>query len=63
MEDLSINIITNEADEWFDSEREAQIYLLHLEPDEYVWQYLVYRNGVLDFTSSWGDGWEPESKK
>lgn len=51
---ISVNVVTTYADEWFDSTKEADEYIHHMEEDEEVIRYDVYKNGVLDLFISDG---------
>lgn len=52
---ITINIVTNECDEWFDTEREAEQYMRHLEEGEYIIRYDLYEDGVLNIEKSFSD--------
>lgn len=49
---ITINVVTSECDEWFDSEREADRYIETMEDGEYLQAYHYYVNGVQDFDKS-----------
>lgn len=42
----SINVLTSECDEWFDSHDEADKYIRTMEEGEYLQAYHVYIDGV-----------------
>lgn len=52
---VTINVITSECDEWFDSEYEADRYIENMEDGEYLQAYHYYVNGVQDFEKSFFD--------
>lgn len=52
---LTINVVTSECDEWFDTEREAEQFLRHLEEGEYIIRIDLYENGVLNIEKSFSD--------
>lgn len=47
---ITVNVVTNYADEWFDTIEDADKYISTMDEDEEVHEYLVYVDGV----------WEPD---
>lgn len=51
---ITVNVVTNYADEWFDSTKEADEYIHCMDEGEEILHYDVYKNGVLELIISDG---------
>lgn len=49
---ITVNIVTNLSDEWFDSIQDADRFFYNLPDDEIPYSYIIYRDGVESFEES-----------